>query len=96
MGQTVYINQIKIICTYINVTVVVQLSRGLNKLKLDYVLNTQEVIECKVKELNDILKQASKNGLQIDVDTIKSQGVMTTSYQILVDVKVNPKLLEIK
>ncbi len=74
----------------------VQLSRGLNKLKLDYVLNTQEVIECKVKELNDILKQASKNGLQIDVDTIKSQGVMTTSYQILVDVKVNPKLLEIK
>lgn len=65
-------------------------------MKLDYVLNTQEVIERKVKELNEILKQASKSGLQIDVDTIKSQGVMTTSYQILVDVKVNPKLLEIK
>lgn len=65
-------------------------------MKLDYVLNTQEVIERKVKELNEILKQASKNGLQIDVDTIKSQGVMTTSYQILVDIKVNPKLLEIK
>lgn len=65
-------------------------------MKLDYVLNTQEVIERKVKELNEILKQASKNGLYVEVDTIKSQGVMTTSYQILVDVKVNPKLLEIK
>lgn len=65
-------------------------------MKLDYVLNTQEVIERKVKELNEILKQASKKGLQIDVDTIKLQGVMTTSYQVLVDVKVNPKLLEIK
>lgn len=65
-------------------------------MKLDYVLNTQEVIERKVKELNGILIQASKNGLYVEVDTIKSQGVMTTSYQILVDVKVNPKLLEIK
>lgn len=65
-------------------------------MKLDYVLNTQEVIERKVKELNEILKQASKNGLHVEVDTIKSQGVMITSYQILVDVKVNPKLLEIK
>lgn len=72
------------------------MTRRLDKVKLDYVLNTQEVIERKVKELNEILKQASKNGLQIDVDTIRSQGVMTTSYQILVDVKVNPKLLEIK
>lgn len=65
-------------------------------MKIDYVLNTQEVIERKVKELNDILKQASKNGVEVKVDMIESRGGWANNYQILVDVKVNPKLLEIK
>ena len=70
--------------------------RRLNNVKLDYVLNTQEVIERKVKELNEILKQASKNGIETGIEVITDSRGWSNGYEIVANIKVNPKLLEIK
>lgn len=63
-------------------------------MKLDNVLNQQEVIERKIKELNELIKKAVSYGITIDVDTIKHNGVTKTFTQILVDFKINPKDLK--
>lgn len=62
-------------------------------MKLDNVLNQQEVIERKVKELNKLIKEAVNYGVQVNIDTI-THGSMKTFTQILVDFKINPKDLK--
>lgn len=64
-------------------------------MKLDNVLNQQQVIERKVKELNDLINQAVDYGVRIKINTVEHNSIGGKKFtQILVDFKVNPKDLK--
>lgn len=63
-------------------------------MKLNNVLDKQEVIDRKVKELNTLIRDAVDYGVLVDVDTIKHNGLVKTFTTISVDFKINPRNLK--
>lgn len=61
-------------------------------MNIDTVLNKQEVIERKVKELNTLVREAVNYGLcvSIDAEMIELLGGKRFT-QLTVDLKINPK-----
>lgn len=64
-------------------------------MKLDNVLNQQEVIERKVKELNQLINHAVDYGIKLKIDTMEHNSIGGKKFtQVLVDFKINPKDLK--
>lgn len=65
-------------------------------MNIDTVLNKQEVIERKVKELNTLLREAVNYGvvIQVDIQIFEMTGYQRVT-QLNVDFKINPKDLKL-
>ncbi|UIB81327.1 hypothetical protein [Flyfo podovirus Tbat2_2] len=65
-------------------------------MNIDTVLNQQEVIERKVKELNTLVRESVNYGacISIDAEVIELSGGKRFT-QLIVDFKINPKDLKL-